>query len=217
MGFLIIFGIIITGVLILNIPDDLVEPVEPDDIPDNIPDEPTPEPEPIFYIGIDDSYTNGRSSYIFGNETYLKITEGWNDITFIRFNLIDKPKNYSKVEISLYIYSAYENCPFGDIAIWIKLFESNWTEEMTSTELYEMNYLNTDTYWDWSITLGYSGYIKYKIGIQKIDITNYIKNNETISLSIEGGYDRGGWESFIGIHSKEANVNKSYLPQLIWS
>ena len=87
---------------------------------------------------------------------------------------------------------------------------------MTSTELYKMNRLSTDIYWDWKVELTSNG-LNYKVDIQKIDITNYIRDNKTVSISIAGGYDRGGWESCIKIYSGEANVNKSYLPQLIWS
>lgn len=220
LGILIGFGIgIITGVLILNVPNKINEP-----------DEPNNEPEPKFYIATDDIWFtkyNGLPDYYYDNMrsdmNYLHVGGG-NDgtatvdyhVIYIRFNLISKPNNWSKCEISLYEWNFYK---LGDyvVSFSVDLFEGNWNETSGNTEIY------------WKIErIAHS--LGYRVGFKRFDITNCIKNNETISMRI---YVRpqNRWFGSLSFYSSEwdglepdfpyilpeNDSYKNYLPQLIWS
>ncbi len=186
----IIIGIIVIGgIAIFPIIVELSKPIEP---------------KPIYYIATDDSSRWAQWDDVWGNETWVR--SGGNSEGYIKFDLTNKPRYWEKVEISLYIYKWL----YGGATI--VLFESNWNESMMSKELTQ--------YTDWSICdfwicLHHTQYLNGSVGLQRIDITNYIQNtNVSISVKLENRYDRDGT---IHIYSKEANVDKAWLPQLIWS
>jgi len=197
-------------------------------IPNN--DSPNDDDTPKFYIAIDDVwFTKYRSTpdYYYNNfrpdMNYLK-TGGGNDgtanpsydVIYIRFNLTNRPNNWSKVEISLYEYNFYK---LGDYVVSFRtdLFEGDWNETSGNTEVY------------WKIEdIDYS--LRYKVGFHRIDITDYIKNNNTISMRIYVKV-QNRWRGSISFYSSEwdgldpdfpyilpeNDTYKHYLPQLIYS
>ncbi len=231
LSILIVFGIgIITGVLILNVPNET-------EIPD--------EPEPKFYIAIDDMYMCERSSlnYFKGNLSSLLTGLSGTDTAnpdlyeiFIRFNLTDRPQNWSKVEILLYKYQFIKQIYAP--TIWVDLFEGNWTEcllsweEQQEQEYYNNVWLKNEIYWEEinRFGTGFSEFLGYEVGFQRFDITDYIKDNKTISLHIScrrGSYNKGliwlysrewnGGEPYLPFVLYDNDTYKNYLPQLIWS
>ena len=86
---------------------------------------------PKFYIAIDNMWlTTGTgntgeprpvSSTLRGGMTQTQTASTDYHETYIRFNLIDKPNNWNKVEVSLYKYSFYKQ--YNAPTIWVDLFE----------------------------------------------------------------------------------------------
>lgn len=226
----------------LNIPKESYESNDPED-----PNEPDPDldPEPKFYIAIDDMYMCERSSlnYFKGNLSILMT--GLSDTNtanpnlyeiFIRFNLTDRPQNWSKVEISLYKYQFIKQV--NPPTIWVDLFEGNWTEcllsweEQQEQEYYKNVWLKNKIYWEEinRFGTGFSKPLSYEVGFQRFDITGYIKDNKTVSLhisGIRGSYNKGlnwiysrewdGGEPYLPYILPENDTYMNYLPQLIWS
>ena len=157
------------------------------------------------YIAIDDTFKGLLSDEINGNKDYVT-HGGCGYHGLFRFNLDDKPKQWKKVEISLYIYR------WEDGGSTIVLFESNWTETMTNRDL---GTCMTNYACYWIVNLRYILWLNGTIGIQRVDITDYIKDNTSISISLHDHVENR--DGTVWIHSKEAEVNKAYLPQLIWS
>lgn len=92
------------------------------------------------------------------------------------------------------------------------LLPYNWNEEMAGYEIKSnLPYITMSFYW------------YHSLGLQKINITEYIQNSETITLMIWGDcyYKVDSYyiseSNYIMMYSKEANVDKAWLPQLIWS
>ena len=98
------------------------------------------------------------------------------------------------------------------------MFEGNWNETSGNTEVY------------WKIER-ISHSLGYRVGFKKFDITNYIKNNDTISMRIYVRESTTQWRGSLHFYSSEWDglepdfpyilpENDSYLnylPQLIWS
>ena len=183
-----------------------------------------------LYIAIDDIWFTKYGStpdYYYDNirpDMNSLMVGGGNDgtanpsysVAYIRFDLRNKPSSWEKCEISLYEYSFYKMSDYV-VGFRVDLFEGDWNE--TSG--------NTEVYWKIervSMTLGYS------VGFKKLDITNYIKNNNTISMRIYVSV-QNKWKGTIRFYSSEwdgiepdfpyilpeNDSYNNYLPQLIWS
>jgi len=186
----------------------------------NIPPE-SPPPEQSF-IAIDDMYwykelvDEESINHFFGSESYLKC--GRKDATYyyghygtsFRFPIINKPSNWVKCEISLYIYQITGY--FNESRDWLlSVYEGTWHEDIQYG-------------WDYYWHLGNFN-VSLNIGFNKIDITDYIiqpeaQSNETVSLTLYPYIKGTVWSDLdvmVYIYSKEAYMNKTYLPQLIWS
>ncbi len=172
------------------------------------------------YIATDDTYYSGvdNNEIVNGNKISL-IAGRYNTntsssfyYTFIKFDLRNKPEVWNIVEISLYIYEyKREEYWLPDANIWL-LF-NDWNEHMNHGDI-------KDSLPTWS---GGDFYWEHNLGLHRINITNYIGDNEIITIRIgaHGTYRVGtqlrDYNNYVMIYSKEANVNKDYLPQLIWS
>lgn len=194
-----------------------------------------PKSKPKYYIAIDDIGTSGNKDPFAdsvkitydGNYVYF----GWycingdprNSKGFImRFDLRNKPKSWSKCEISLYVYKNVRGSGSG----LIYLFAGNWTEEEWNIGY---NYMSDyEIYWKIEESVGYIS--NSDIGFHRTDITEYIANitTETFSIAVMPKYEFNGYGF---IYSSEWNGTdpifpytlpekdsyKAYLPQLIWS
>jgi len=203
LSILIVFGIgIITSVLILNVPDE--------------PDKPN---EPKLYIASDDTYYSGRDSRetVNGNKTllvagrYVNASGSSIHYTFIKFDLKDKPKKWDNLEVSFYVYEYLRE---RDAVMYVQVlqYKYDWNETMPSYDI------------RWNVPqLSYDFQMKFILGLYKFNITNHweeIENNESFTIIIfgyGGNSSTGYFDNHILIHSKEANVSKAWLPQLIWS
>ena len=162
-------------------------------------------------IAIEDSYVRGyNNNDSFGNLEYLKIEEaipvGWREHTYIlmKFDV----SNYNETcVLSFYIYRITPNSIQGDGSIGIYIFKSGWNEDMNSREI--INSYVDDREFEYGIMS-----IPIMIGLVEIDISDYLQyTNDTITLRLR----HLPLDGEVYIYSKEANVNKEYLPQLIWS
>lgn len=158
-------------------------------------------------------------SYYVYNETYLRCIGGHTEagnypqsMAMLRFNLSNQPSNYNSCEIMLYKYESSRQS--NSVSFTLDLFEGDWNNTNGNTIVY------------WKIERKIQ--INYSLGFQKFNITNYIGNNETISIRITTWTT--GWQGSINILSSEWRGNnpmlpyviegeeyKEYLPQLIWS
>lgn len=136
--------------------------------------------------------------------------------SMIRFDLTNKPENWSSCEIQIYISEIinagyYEPiCRYG-----LHMDYNNWNEDSDYSEIKWGD-------WDHSVDFNgsYSKIFDCKLGFLKVNITNYIENHETITIRFKNIYpDVFDYHSYVyyNIHSKEANVDIEYKPQLIWS
>ena len=186
---------------------------------------------PKFYIAIDDiwftrygSLPNYYYDNIRPNMNYLVVGGGEDGtatpdfhVTYIRFDLNNKPTSWTKVEISLYEWNFNKMSDYV-VDFRIDLFEGNWNETSGNTEIY------------WKVEeVDYS--LRYKVGFHRTDITDYIKYfNETISMRIYTNHNNR-WKGSLYFYSSEwdgldpefpyilpeNDTYKNYLPQLIYS
>lgn len=176
------------------------------------------EVKPIHHIAIDDTYCGGidKLETVNGNKNYL-LAGRYNNVSwsswfysFIQFNLTNKPKHWKECEFSFYVYE-YERT-YTKLANIMILFD-DWNEQMNGEEIKDNlpTHSGGDFYWD------------FGLGLHKLNMTNYIGNTEniTIRIGIHGTYRIDNqlqfFNNYVMIYSKEANVEKAYLPQLIWS
>lgn len=174
-------------------------------------------PPHIYYIATDDTYYSGSdfSETVNGNRSflvagrYINVSGSSFYYAFIKFDLKNIPKRWVKCEFSFYVYEYERNYWNANIMI----LSNDWNEEMNSFDI-DSNlptHSGADFYWE------------HNFGLQRIDITDFIGNNESITIRIgaHGTYSTGGSLVFINnymiIYSKEADVDKAWLPQLIWS
>lgn len=166
------------------------------------------------YIATDDSFYSGHDfmETFNGNKTYL-IAGRYNTdtgsaiyYTFIKFDLTNKPKIWNNLEVSFYVYEYLRE---RDAVMYVMFLPYEWNEQMPTY----------DIRWNLPFLTAHFS-IRFYLGLQKINITNYIENNESITMVIFGyGGNQliGYFENHIIIYSKEANVSRVWLPQLIWS
>ncbi len=171
-------------------------------------------PEPIYYIATDDTYYSGHDNQEIshGNNTSLIAgryeTNTGSSIyyTFIKFDLTNKPKVWNTLEVSFYVYEYLRE---QDVFMNVMVLSFDWNEIMSSWDVYRNKpYITADFKF------------KFIIGLYKINITEYIEDNENITVGIfgYGGYSSSGYfDNHIKIYSKEANTTIDKLPQLIWS
>jgi len=210
LGFLIVFGIgIITSVLILNVADEPNEPnryIATDDIS-------MVWNEPEYHAEF-----NGSQTFIVSGEyvsdVYSRFYSAW-----IQFDLTDRPDNWKNVEISLYNFESDGVYGFKGIDSDLYAYIQDWNDTMTHEEL--KSCISDYPYYYWRETnLGYNIRLHNELGLQKINITNPLRDyfdkghDGFISLLLSGMY---GGDGYVKVYSKEWNGNKSYLPQLIWS
>lgn len=185
---------------------------------------------PKFYIATDDIWFTEYKytpDYYFDrfrpDMNYLRVNGGEDgtanpdySVMYIRFNLTNKPNNWSKCEISLYEFGFSKLGSYA-VSFSVDLFEGNWNETSGNTEVY------------WKIER-ISHSLGYSIGFKKLDITNFIKNNETISMRIYAR-NQNKWRGSLSFYSSEwdglepdfpyilpeNDTYLNYLPQLIWS
>ena len=130
--------------------------------------------------------------------------------------------DWSKCEISLYVYNRYRGNGHG----LIYLFAGNWTEEEWDVGY---NYMRDfEIYWKIEDSIG--SVSNSAVGFSITDITEYIGNitTETFSIAVipKREFDGGGqiysseWngtEPMFPYILPENDSYKYYLPQLIWS
>ncbi len=184
----------------------------------NTPNDDTPK----FYIAIDDTYYNsgGMGEFVYGNKTYIRIGgAGRGGSGLFKFDLRDKPEQWSKLEVS---FSA--KYKYASQLITIRLLSVNWNESMTSKEIrdilrypnpnwetpYFLNPRKTSTSFEGVYTFKFD--IIYYLERADENIGDCLNNYDSITIElspvIHNSFD---------IYSKEADVNKTWLPQLIWS
>ena len=188
-----------------------------------------------YYIVISDIGTQGGTDP-FANS--VKLTYNGNSVHFgwhcvsgdprytkgfvMRFDLRNKPKGWSKCEISLYVYQRIG----GSGSALIYLFSGNWTEE--EWDGYG-NYMDDfEIYWKIEDSIG--SISNSVIGFSITEITDYIANITTPTFSIAVvpkrefcGYgwvyssEWNGTDPLFPYTLPDSNSYKNYLPQLIWS
>lgn len=183
-----------------------------------------------YYVALDDIGISGNSDP-FG--TGIKITYDDNNVIFrwgdsssttgfiMRFDLRNKPKKWSKCEISLYVYNKVRDS--GSAQIY--LFSGNWTEE--EWDGYGNYMRDFEIYWKIEEPVG--SVSNGEIGFSIIDITDYIGNITTATFSIAvlpnrefdgiGYIFSSEWNNTDPIFpygTLEGDSYKNYLPQLIW-
>lgn len=211
---LLIFSIIFISGLIVGISISTIKP---------------PKSKPKFYIAIDDINIRGGPDP-FADTT--KIIDDSPSVLFgyssgyygfiMRFDLRNKPKSWSKCEISLYIYKKVRDWVQG----FIYLFGGNWTEEEWDEYYHHMD--DFEIYWRIEESIG--DIYTLDIGFSIIDITEYIDDITTDTFSIammpKKDFDGLGYiysSEWNGTNPSfpygilEAEEYKSYLPQLIWT
>jgi hypothetical protein len=160
---------------------------------------------------VDDHYIN----HFFGSENYLMC--GRKNATYysghygtcFRFPILNRPSNWVNCEISFYIYAITGN--FNNDSWLLSVYEGNWYEDIQHG-------------WNYDWHLGNFN-VSLNSGFNKINITDYMiqpeaQSNETVSLTLYPYIKGTVWSDLdvmVYIHSKEADINKTYLPQLIWS
>lgn len=185
--------------------------------------------EPEFYIAIDDIGIRGGTDPFADS---VKIAYDGNSVNFgysggyygflMRFNLRNKPKSWSKCEISLYVYKKVRDSGYA----LIYLFGGNWTEE--EWDGYGNYMRDFEIYWKIDDSIG--SVSNSDVGFSITDITEYIDNitTETFSIAV---MPKRNFDGFGYIYSSEWNGTdpmfpyvllendsyKNYLPQLIWS
>ncbi len=174
-------------------------------------------PKPVYYIATDDTYYSGADFYetVNGNRSflvagrYINVSGSSFYYAFIKFDLKNIPKRWVKCEFSFYIYEYERNYWNANIVI----LSNEWNEEMNSFDIDSNLPTHSASDFSW----------EHNLGLQKINITDYIGDNESITIRIgaHGTYRSGGSLVFINnymmIYSKEANTTIDKLPQLIWS
>ena len=179
------------------------------------------EPKPIYYFAINDVSMkwnqpegfNGSEVFIVSGEESHKFYSAW-----IQFDLTNRPDNWKSVEISLYNFESGGEYNFGGIALSLYVYIRDWNDNMTHEEF--KSCISDYPYYHWRDTnLGYNVRLHNELGLQRINITSQIIDcfnkgyNQRISLLLSGMYNSG----YCKVYSREANVNKTRLPQLIWS
>ncbi len=144
----------------------------------------------------------------------------------MRFNLKDKPSNWVKCEISLYVYSVSTL----KTTTKIYLFEGNWTEE--EWDGYGNYMRDIEIYWKIEDYVETNTVSNSDIGFEITDITEYINTITTDTFSILVYPGKLEYYNCIGsIYSSEwdgldpdfpyilpeNDSYRNYLPQLIWS
>ena len=196
--------------------------------------------EPKLYIAIDDIGLRGTNNNPFSDNN--KLAYNLTHVYFgssstgtanpsvngflMRFNLEDKPSNWEKCEISLYVYRVSS---LRTIAL-VYLFEGNWTEE--EWDGYG-NYMDDfEIYWKIEDHIETNAISNSVVGFEITDITDYINNITTDTFSIavyprrlehfdcSGSIYSSEWDGtdplFPYILPENDSYN-NYLPQLIWS
>lgn len=185
-----------------------------------------PKSKPKYYIAIDDismvwnspefhAEFNGSQIFIvsgnYASDIYSRFYGAW-----IQFDLTDRPDNWKSVEISLYNfeYDGLDKFKGIDLDLWA--YKQDWNDTMTHAEIKSI--IQFGDYWRDDIPN--TDKLTIDLGLQRINITNQIKDyfdnghNGFVSLRLSGMVGASG---YVKVYSKEANVDKSYLPQLIWS
>lgn len=184
------------------------------------------ESEPNRNIAIDDTFTYGlNEDDYFGHLPYLKSQDSDLEYTHVLMKFDCKEKPSSRVNISFYIYENYDYCSWEYLRMWLStniyngIRTMSWNENMNSKEILDIYNNNSLTrqlggaepnFWNTTV-----GFVNFEITDFVFDLYDNIDLSE-ITLQILEVH--GMWnEGYILIHSKEANVPKEYLPQLIWS
>ncbi|KKK41360.1 hypothetical protein LCGC14_2724580, partial [marine sediment metagenome] len=143
------------------------------------------------YIESDDASSNngGKDWLIFGDYIF-----GWNE-AYLYFNFSDKPTDWIKAEISIYMYSISET-----FNVTASLITDSW-DELTIT------WLNKPAHREVISTFTVA-----EGKIYKIDVTDYIAGRDNISICLNASdYLQGG---YVQATSKEGTYKKSYIA--IW-
>jgi len=161
----------------------------------------------IETISSKDTYIcSGYPSANYGDEIYLYVGDfgapKYVCYSYFHFEFIDKPDNYQKAEISLYIWDIGQTTQFN-----IYLITENWNE-------YLMNWQNKPTNNIKITTLQITPGLLETYNRWSFDISNYISGKTNISICIT----RESGDDLIWISSRE--VESEYVevrPQLIWT
>lgn len=138
--------------------------------------------------------------------------------SIMRFSLIDKPENWTECEIRIYIPVLVNTGSKTPISYYNLIMDyDTWNENMSYTD-----FINTWGSWGHTVNFSgsYSNIFNARLGFLRIDITEHIENHDTITIRFRDMYpDDFDYSShaYINIHSKEADVDNKFKPQLIWS
>ncbi|MFX1259031.1 MAG: DNRLRE domain-containing protein [Promethearchaeota archaeon] len=164
----------------------------------------TPASKTISTIADKDSYVDsGNPTANYGGQEQLRAGFSLSDDiyeAYFHFNFSDKPSNYTKVEISLNIWSVDKM-----INLTICLIEANWDE-------YSMNWTNKP---DKGPVITYL--LLSTSEIYKFDVSNYIQGRDNISICAY--IDTPNYvDDYVLITSREDDpYDDEKLPQLIWT
>lgn len=177
-----------------------------------------PHNDPKLYIATDDIQFVNANPRLDINQSKIRIGyygmnigTNWVYDFLIKFDLTDKPQDWSKCEFQIY-KSSIHPAVIGNPLLRLMLCELNWTDETI-----DWRYHDLYQYYTWRVDLSHTEYlINYnENGFQRFDITDYIMNNETITVGSRSILTK--YESWVYIYSTEANIGNEYKPQLIWS
>jgi len=131
-----------------------------------------------------------------------------------RFNLTEKPDIWENCYIRLYI-SQITICGSKE-PIWqysLKLNYNIWNELMSFTEFMDTS---SSSNWEKIVVGNYS----IEQGFLHFNITNHVESYNSITLTLDNVYP--DWFNYScyyyhTVFTKDSNVDKEYLPQLMWS
>jgi len=133
---------------------------------------------------------------------------------WIQFRLPTILKNWSKCILQVHICNSVDDRKIGEYGFRIHA-NTTWDESMSITEFRD----NCDNKVDWDFmdidTVRSTGIITY-------DMSEYIENSKSITVNfyIQNAHlehEDYFEDMYFEIYSKDSNVDKEYLPQLIWS
>lgn len=151
-------------------------------------------------------------------EGYHISNENWSTREFyriwIQFKLPTELRAWSKCILRVNVFNFVDKREIGRYGFRIHV-NTTWDESMSITEFRD----NCDNMVDWDFmdinTVRSTGYIIY-------DMSEYIENSESITVNfyIQNAhldYEDYFEDMYFEIHSKDFDISKEYLPQLIWS
>lgn len=133
---------------------------------------------------------------------------------WIQFKLPTNLRNWSKCILQVHTCNSVDDRKIGEYGFRIHV-NTTWDESMSIAEFRD----NCDNMVDWDFM---DIDIVRSTGIIIYDMSDYIENSNSITVNfyIQNShldYEDYFEDMYFEIYSKDSNVDKEYLPQLIWS